>query len=312
MTTNPITDMFGRIGDAAGAVLDFLPVPDPKPKPTTNSEETSNKPAPVQTNETDTQPNIGDFNAAAMARRAAAHSRAREEVAHASVTEFDPSDIDFEQATIQKKLDLVLTDQLARAKTMYDDLSATHSDDPAFLLEIQEARDSTVANMQTNHARASAQLGSNFATLRRVARAEHEQNITTREHSDIDLETKRLQNELLRLETAQASAAPDTGPFFLAPNRDQLIETYNLATLESDPNRNINEKEALALAAVEEFAKLLQYGVAIGNSDFVSPELAQPALELAKELGSADRAAIEEIIRQLTSAAQYEISMLRS
>ena len=254
-------------------------------------------------------PNFVSSASGIMEQRAADYSRAREAQAIQAEPEFDPSDLDFEQAAIGKKLDLSLSNQLSQANKVYDDMLAVHGSDPSLQAEIEESRQNTLGLIQHHFTTAQAQLGSNFANLRRVAREEHNQSLIARQQSDVQIESARLDNELKRLQMEQLGQEDD-GAFFPMPQRDDIVAGYNLLTRDSDPTHNINDDEAGVIDAIEAMVRDLQRGVALGIPELLT---AAPALAVLQEAGlnADDYSGFLTIINQLEQEALGEASKLR-
>ena len=109
---------------------------------------------------------------------------------------YDPAPVDAEKATILRRLDRSLEQQIGQANAAFGNMAENRADDPASLAEVEQARQSTIRQIRAAYRDAAAELESRLAREHREARADHD----TRERERAELAALELRNEMMRYE----------------------------------------------------------------------------------------------------------------
>lgn len=111
-------------------------------------------------------------------------------------TPYDPAPLDTDKATILKRLDRSLEQQIGQANAMYDNMADTYADDPAILTEVEQGHRSLIAQIRAAYRTTAADVEARFAREHREARAAHDAH----ERQRAELAAAKLSNEIKRYE----------------------------------------------------------------------------------------------------------------
>ena len=109
---------------------------------------------------------------------------------------YDPAPLDTEKATILRRLDRTLEQEIGQTNTAFGNMAEIYADDPAILAEVEQARQSTIRQIRGYHRDALDELDRRIARQHREARAAHD----NREQRRAEQAAAEMSNELARYE----------------------------------------------------------------------------------------------------------------
>ena len=215
-----------------------------------------------------------------------------------ALNEFDPSNLDFEQASVQKQLDMSLEQQLQEANLLFDNSMKVHMEHPAIQSEVTKGRQMAISRIHANYKNSVAQLGSNFAGMRTRAEAEYQETRLNRRRYDLEDEKLGLENQMLKQQASQLldpqGAELNTQPDMYRSILDKYVEVSG--NTEDPAVRAVQQGINLLL---DEYALGLASGDAELLGSWQSPYAPVDIQSLLAELDSEDRAPIESLLNEI-------------